>query len=782
MHAILIAGAALVGLPILLHLIMKQEPKRLSFPAFRFLTQKLKTNQRKLRLRHFILLALRMLIIALFCLTLYQPTLKSDRLNIRGEQPVATIIAIDTSPSMGYTQNDKTRLEDACQRALELLNELPEKSPVAVVPTDDPGGGHWTDITEARKLIEELKKQKPRGGIQPLTSAIGHAYQLFAKIESKDTEETEQLPKLLFAITDRAAACWDSGRVDELKKSREKIPDPKPAHAVVDVGAEKPMNVGILSAEMKPQIIAANQPAIIVVTVAATGPSELPPVEATITAKLDGTATTERREARVGYGQTRAVTFEFKNLKPGLHQLEFNLVAADQLMFDNTRFLTFKVGETRRVLTIADDPAAAGFWQEAIRSKGEFDCLVVSPSEVRIDSGNIIVSYPDPAKPGNLIPENIRAFDVVCLFGVDDPSKKTNGDSLWDKVRPYVEGGGKLVIIPGERLSVDGFKAGGNLMPGEFKSLIETDRIQPPPPKQSAPGWRDPRDGANGVTWVLDEKSVQHPMLRPFQGWSASRDDVIKDPRRARKYWEVKKADEAATIVFYNDAEKAADRRPAVLERGVPDPKEPAKIKGRVLLLTTRMDIPVANEPKWNDYWEFENSWCVVFPTLVVRYLAGDTADANFNYQVGQTLTVPLPKGGLPRGTKVAIDNPNIQGNDALIEVGDKQTELRLGPPRLNQPGNFALSLETETMKWRDGFSLNVPAEESTLDKVPIEGIEDLTGKGSVFPLSKDKKLIDIVKVIADQPIDLFPWLLIGVLMLLATEGLVANRFYRKVK
>src|SRR5215510_15657140 len=129
MHTILIAGAALVGLPILLHLIMKQEPKRLTFPAFRFLKQKLKTNQRKLRLRHFILLALRMLLIALFCLTLYQPTFKSDRLNIRGEQPVAVVIVIDTTPSMGYVSNDKSRLDEARRRALELLEELPEKSP-----------------------------------------------------------------------------------------------------------------------------------------------------------------------------------------------------------------------------------------------------------------------------------------------------------------------------------------------------------------------------------------------------------------------------------------------------------------------------------------------------------------------------------------------------------------------------------------------------------------------------------------------------------------------------
>ena len=41
-----LTGAALIGLPILLHLIMRQKPKRLQFPAFRFLLQKHRTNQR----------------------------------------------------------------------------------------------------------------------------------------------------------------------------------------------------------------------------------------------------------------------------------------------------------------------------------------------------------------------------------------------------------------------------------------------------------------------------------------------------------------------------------------------------------------------------------------------------------------------------------------------------------------------------------------------------------------------------------------------------------------
>src|SRR5438045_7799389 len=123
MHPILLLGAALVGLPIILHLIMKQEPRRLPFPAFRFLKQRLKTNQRKLRLRHLILLALRMLLIALFCLALYQPSIlsKGGIIDLSGKQPIAVVIVIDTSPSTSYADGDRTHLEEECRGATELI-------------------------------------------------------------------------------------------------------------------------------------------------------------------------------------------------------------------------------------------------------------------------------------------------------------------------------------------------------------------------------------------------------------------------------------------------------------------------------------------------------------------------------------------------------------------------------------------------------------------------------------------------------------------------------------
>jgi hypothetical protein len=318
----------------------------------------------------------------------------------------------------------------------------------------------------------------------------------------------------------------------------------------------------------------------------------------------------------------------------------------------------------------------------------------------------------DPTSPvPNWLPdEPLQAFDVVCLLSVDNPNLKTPTGTLWDKLRPYVEGGGKLVIIPGERVSPEGYKAGGNLMPGAIGELIETDTMKPPPPPQTAPGWNGAREGTNGVTWVLDKAAVQHPMLRPFQEWQAmERRDVVYNPRVAWKYWKVTKdpAPEAAVVVYYNDAEKPEDRHPAVLERGIPDPAQPTKVKGRVLLLTTPMDTKPAAQA-WNDYWgDFNNSWVVVFPTLVVRYLAGDTADANFNYPTGLMIPVPLPKGVLRPAEGAAatqqvtaiIDGPHLTSEEAEVKVDPKQTELRLGPPRTSLPGSYKVS-SVDSAKW----------------------------------------------------------------------------------
>src|SRR5262249_6498801 len=124
-HGYLLGGLLLASVPILLHLLLRQKPRRLLFPAFRFLKQRHRITQRKLRLQHLLLLALRVLVIAALCLALAGPRVFSARLSrsLSKERPVVAVLVFDTSSSMDYPVAGVSRLEEARGRARELLGE-----------------------------------------------------------------------------------------------------------------------------------------------------------------------------------------------------------------------------------------------------------------------------------------------------------------------------------------------------------------------------------------------------------------------------------------------------------------------------------------------------------------------------------------------------------------------------------------------------------------------------------------------------------------------------------
>jgi hypothetical protein len=726
MNAILLAGAALVGLPILLHLIMKQEPKRLVFPALRFLQVRQKTNQRKMRLRHFLLLFLRMLLIALFCLTLYQPRMKVERLGLGTERPIAAVVILDTSPSMGYTVNGASRLAEARRLAHEWLDKLPANSKVAVLEPNDPFGNWEQSLADAHTRLDTFKE--PAGFAPPLTETLASAYQLLKSIDA-ETGSEQPWPRMVALFGDRMASSWDGRRNDSLVKLRDSIPDPKPVHLFVDVGVDKPTNVAILGVEMRPQLVSGAADPAFTVTVRADG-ADVP--SAAITVNLDDNAAPERRELNLVAGSQQAVSFKFAGLAPGFHTAVIRL-RDDNLGFDNIRTLTFAVSAKRKILAIADDPYDAELWRLAHERKKEFECEVLTPEQVK----------------------DLAGLEAVALISVNDPTP------LAAKLKAYVEGGGKLLIAPG--LNVDKY--------AEFEPMPATLGV--------VKDWRDePAPRNKGVSWKLDgDRDLAHPMLAPFREWRKRPDiNLFKESGKAHawKHYEVKeKPPETVVAATYDDGEDdPAKRRPAVLERTFG--------RGKVLLLTTRIDVQDAEDTgieRWNDYWRTVNtSWYVVFPNVLMRYLAGSPDDAVYNFPTGQDVPVVLPaREGRP--PQLLLGGPGVSGKDATPLLGDQQSEYRLTRPLTLNPGEFRVRFKDQP--WEERFSLFVPPEESVLEKVPEEAFDPLFGPGRVAVMGRDAKLTDVPATGFDEPVELFPWLLIAVLVLFACEGLFANRFYK---
>src|SRR6476659_2857151 len=132
-HAGLAAGTALAALPVILHLFMKQTPKRVIFPALQLIRERQKRSHKKLKVKNWLLLLAQMALVALMAMALARPRLFSQTSLGDEEVPTAIGLVFDTSLSMGYKEKDKTRLDEAKERAFDILKKTPAASQVYVV-------------------------------------------------------------------------------------------------------------------------------------------------------------------------------------------------------------------------------------------------------------------------------------------------------------------------------------------------------------------------------------------------------------------------------------------------------------------------------------------------------------------------------------------------------------------------------------------------------------------------------------------------------------------------
>ena len=115
------------------------------------------------------------------------------------------MLVFDTSASMEYSAAGRTRLEEAKQRARELLDEMDGDSQIALLDSgDDAGesGTEWLSPALAQTRIESLRIRPANA---PLNRQIDRAVRLLEKVGEGD----DPPPRFLYLFSDRTRACWD---------------------------------------------------------------------------------------------------------------------------------------------------------------------------------------------------------------------------------------------------------------------------------------------------------------------------------------------------------------------------------------------------------------------------------------------------------------------------------------------------------------------------------------------------------------------------------------------
>ncbi|MBX3398584.1 MAG: BatA domain-containing protein [Gemmataceae bacterium] len=283
------AGAALVSVPIIIHLINRMRFKRIRWAAMEFVIKAQKRMKRKLIFQQLLLLFLRCLMVFLFGL-LVGRFLGFNPLDGRETRTTAHVVVIDDSPSMGdFFRGDDGQITDALAMAKKVL--LEQIAPAAAQastaqtldlltlskPTEPRSFGRInnTSIDEAKSFLNGVEPSPVRGS---LVEALKKAK------ESLDAQPGVETSQVIHVLSDFRAADWERDAdaiktvVAELATARVKVHFVDVAHPFRKDEKQAPLhhdNVGIVELKPSKLVAARYEPLEFTLTVRNFGAAEL---------------------------------------------------------------------------------------------------------------------------------------------------------------------------------------------------------------------------------------------------------------------------------------------------------------------------------------------------------------------------------------------------------------------------------------------------------------------------------------------------------------------------
>lgn len=777
----LLFGGLLVAVPVVLHLIMRRQPKQLLFPALRFLQHRERTNSRKLQLRHWLLLALRCLAIALLAAALARPSIDSSQLAswimisllavllllvlvsllfawrtqqgrlavtiltvgavllsglllvvslnvilqdepvLIGDQeaPVAAALVIDASPRMLYRHQNQTRLEVAQEIASWLIQkQLPDESDVVVIDSHQRQNVFAVDFAAAEKAVKQIRSTStPR----PLPELILAAVELM--------EQSDQARKELYVFTDLSERAW-SGPSQQLKKKLAAAGNVL-VH-IIDVGVEEVQNTALGALQLRQQSLTKNSNFQLHAQVTQTGSDVQRTVELVLEEHdptrpifQDGQVLLPASNARgrivcdLKSGESEAIDFEVAGLDVGVHHGSLRLLADDGLSIDNERFFTIAVYDAWPILVVAPKNVAAHLMTEA-----------VAPYQFR--QTNQAKFRCEVIKQAEFNPRDLEKYAAVCLL---DP--KPLSQEQWQALAGFVQTGGGLGVFLGHHAEPI-----ASFQEASVRQLLGGKLVRQ---------WRSPGD------WALAPVDANHPLLKDFRELGSS---VPWSQFPVFRHWMMKPVDpESRVVMNYGNSQL-----PALLTR--------RHGQGRVVTLTTPITdrLQPAGRESWNELSAGEDAWpYFVLINRTLMYLV-NRGDEKLNYQAGETVALSHDAAADPEQYQLFIpqeDPLERHPRDGKILVRDTRN---VGAYRLR--GNRGGPVLR-------GFAVNHAASQSDLQRLSAKGLNDLLGPDR-YQLARNQEEIEFGVRNKRIGQEFYPFLIMLLALVLALEHTLANRFYRK--
>jgi hypothetical protein len=530
----------------------------------------------------------------------------------------------------------------------------------------------------------------------------------------------------IYVFTDMAAEAWPEDVLADFNKLLANLPGTNVY--LIDVGAQQPRNLGLGMVRLSSDQLTPGGLLQLQTELVTTGPvsqADGSAEERVVELYLgDGATEPEKRGQQVvalNHDRSMPIEFSLSGLKLGTHQGLVRIAANDALPCDNARYFTVEVRPPSKVLLLGESADDTLFLREALAPsanagllQSKFDCRTATYEQIA----------------------ELPLADYLAIGLVDPPPLP---GAAWQSLADFAGRGGGVGVFLGRRARREAMSApdAQQLLPAKLR-------------------WQS-RDAT-----YLRPVAVEHPALGELRELA---DTVPWSEFPVFKYWELDAGPEQAHVVA-----SFANGKPALVERRIGS--------GRVLMLTTSVSDPAHSDP-WNllptapDPWPF-----LALANGMAQYLVA-SHQTQVNYFAGQTVVLPLAPDQQVTSYVLQMPETASDRGGGLSSVRQLLTpgQQELSIASTEALGNYRVRAGGRQERLDRGFSVNLAAEATRLERVPAAEITAALGKERVR-VARTREEIEVRVGLARTGRELFPALILAMALVLAAEGLLANRFY----
>jgi len=603
---------AVAAAPWLIHLLTRRRYRETPWAAMVFLLAAVKKRSRRIRLEYLLLLLLRTLVIVTIVLAVAEPFFERAGALFSPGGSTHRVLVIDSSYSMAYKPNDRSRFEQAKEWTRQIVqHSMPGDGFTLLQMADPPRAVISTPALEAEPVRQEIENLEllHTGADVPATLAEVRKLLETARRDSPRLTHTE-----VYIFSDMQRASWMPAARGEAKNDlRSRAAELASAARlhVIDLSQPDDDNLAVTGLDLHAPLILAGRSVELTATLRDFGHTARQ--RQTVNLLVDGHAA-GRQYVDIPAGREAVVQFNHRFETPGEHAVEVR-APGDNLEIDNHRYLAIDVRQAVRVLCIdgrpAGDPTKASVYAlcNALLARG--DRNERAPIDVAV------------ASESGIQERNLAQYDCVMLSNVERFTASEG--RLLDN---YLRNGGNLVFFLGDRVRADNYNS------------VLADASHPILPARLA-------EVAANHGRGLDPRGYAHPIVQPFRG--QEKVGLLSSP--VSQYFKVKllgppAAGQPATAD--TDLIENPPRVALATDSGDPLIVTRAARHGRVVLVTTSADTSWTMLPGWGTYLPLVRQildWCLAGQAQPRNVAVGDTLESTVAASSLTSLTIERPDG-----------------------------------------------------------------------------------------------------------------------------------------